>query len=478
MMQTRIGASVLTYREDITRDLQSLIRIKSVREAPLPGKPFGEGPYAALEHMLGLARDMGFSVRNVDGYAGHVEYGDGAETIGVLAHLDVVPEGEGWTVPPYGGILRDGILYGRGASDDKGPAVAALHGLRAIRDAVESGSVPPLRRRIRVILGCAEETGSEDMAHYFSREPLPTMGFTPDAGYPVVNREKGLLRFWLHGASGTPGAAVSGRGGRAGGHRAQIRWIRAGEAFNMVPQRCVACLDPSALPADARAQIDQAARTGLLADRETEEGLLLETAGISAHGSVPERGTNAALRMVAVLAGIVDGDPLSSWLRFIRDRIGEETDGTSLGAACEDAVSGRLSLCVGMVACDGGAAQLSLDVRYPVTLSGDDVAQAIRRTVESAGFRLETVSHSVPLYLPEDSLLIRTLQQAQAMYSHEPVEAVAIGGGTYARAMQGRGVGFGGAGSGEHAPDEHVAIEELMCHAQICTQAMYMLAQA
>ena len=245
----------------------------------------------------------------------------------------------------------------------------------------------------------------------------------------------------------------------------------------MVPQRCAACLDEPALPAEAIEQIGKLAEAGLLSVHRMEEGLLLETTGISAHGSTPEKGKNAALIMVGLLAGIVSSDPLAPWLRFIRERIGQETDGTSLGAACEDDVSGRLSLCVGMLVCEGDAAKLSLDVRYPVTLSGDAVTASIRTAVESAGYRLETASHSPPLYLPEDSLLVRTLQQAQAMYSDEPVGAVAIGGGTYARAMQGRGVGFGGAGSGEHAPDEQVAIDELMRHAQICTQAMYMLAQ-
>ena len=101
------------YQEEIVKSVQESIRIKSVEEKAIPNKPFGEGPYRALEHALNLAKELGFETKNLEGYAGYAEFGEGEETVGVLAHLDVVPEGEGWTYPPYAAEIHEGKIYGR-----------------------------------------------------------------------------------------------------------------------------------------------------------------------------------------------------------------------------------------------------------------------------------------------------------------------------------------------------------------------------
>ena len=191
MYREQIEAYFDAHREDMVRDIMDLVSIRSVDGEALPGKPFGEGPAAALDAALAKAREYGFTdVRNVDNYVGTVTMGPQPVQLGILAHLDVVPEGKGWTVcQPYAPIVKDGNIYGRGASDDKGPAVAALYALRCVRELDI-----PLKQGVRLILGTAEETGSDDIAYYFKKESAPPMVFSPDGDYPVLNTEKGQLR--------------------------------------------------------------------------------------------------------------------------------------------------------------------------------------------------------------------------------------------------------------------------------------------
>lgn len=142
------------HKDELVEKLQQCVRINSVRDdgSTREGAPFGEGAAKCLEDTLNTAKEMGFEVKNLDGYCGTVDYGTGEEQLGILAHLDVVPEGEGWTYPPYAAEIHDGRLYGRGTMDDKGPAFAALFGLAAVK-----ASGVETKRRVRLILGCDEE---------------------------------------------------------------------------------------------------------------------------------------------------------------------------------------------------------------------------------------------------------------------------------------------------------------------------------
>ena len=99
----------------------------------------------------------------------------------------VVPAGSGWTSDPFTLTRKDGRLIGRGVLDDKGPAISSLYALRAIK---EAGI--PLKRRVRIFLGCDEERGWACVNRYKQTEPNPTLAFTPDGSYPVINSEKNI----------------------------------------------------------------------------------------------------------------------------------------------------------------------------------------------------------------------------------------------------------------------------------------------
>ena len=188
-MIEKIRAAFETYQQEMLDNLAALVAIDSSDGEPKPGAPFGEGPAKALQTFLKMAEDMGFETDNVDNYAGSVNLGSGEETVGILAHLDVVPAGKGWTTDPFTMIIKDGKMYGRGVIDDKGSAVAALYGMRIIRDLGI-----PLKRGIRLIVGTNEEKGSGCMEYYVAHRVPPTLGFTPDASYPLIHGEKGS--FW------------------------------------------------------------------------------------------------------------------------------------------------------------------------------------------------------------------------------------------------------------------------------------------
>ena len=174
-MNRTVETFIDSQKEAIIRSVQESIRFPSV-EAPSAGEgaPFGEAVKGALEHALELGRSFGFEVSNLDGYAGCIDYGEGEEMLGVVCHVDVVPEGEGWSYPPYAAELHDGKIFGRGAMDDKGPAICAIYALAAVKQAAL-----PMKRRVRIILGTNEETGWGCMEHYKKVAEIPTMSISP-----------------------------------------------------------------------------------------------------------------------------------------------------------------------------------------------------------------------------------------------------------------------------------------------------------
>lgn len=175
-------------KENLLCSLRECVRIRSVREEAEEGAPYGRGVRACLDYTLSLAKSLGLHCGELGHQVGWCEYGEGNEMVAVLGHLDVVPEGDGWTVDPYEGVIRDGKIYGRGTMDDKGPTIASIYALSAIQ---RLGL--PVRRRIRVLFGTNEETGSADMKYYRANGgEIPVAGFTPDGEYPLVNGEKAL----------------------------------------------------------------------------------------------------------------------------------------------------------------------------------------------------------------------------------------------------------------------------------------------
>ncbi|MBO7252016.1 MAG: dipeptidase PepV [Oscillospiraceae bacterium] len=454
-----LNERVLNMQDDLLKTLCESIRIPSVQEQAQDGAPYGIHVRESLDHILDAARQLGFPTVNMDGHIGWCEYGQGEEMVAVLGHLDVVPAGDGWSFDPWGGEIKDGRIFGRGTMDDKGPSVAALYALAALRD-----SGLPIRRRIRVLFGCNEETGAQDMKYYRSHGgEIPVMGFTPDAEYPVINGEKGIINvtFARHYQQSGP---------------VEVAYIHGGTAPNVVPDAASAKLVCS----KEMAQRIQSASFPHVTMTADEDGVMVTAQGISAHGSTPWQGENAIGRLVIALDQMPLEGEMKQIVHFLAQKLGMETTGKSAGIYLHDDISGDLSLNWGTLHADETDLSMIINYRYPVTLEYEDCAPALKKLFEDAGFTVAHELHKAKLYVPADSALIKNLLQVYKNHTGIDGQPVSIGGGTYAKTLPNI-VAFGPIFPGdevrEHKPDEFIEIPKLMKNACIIADAMYQLAK-
>ncbi|GAX90607.1 dipeptidase PepV [Effusibacillus lacus] len=451
-------------KRTIIETARELLRIPSIGTEPAGhDKPFGKETDQALKFMLDLGTKYGFRVKNADGYAGHVEYGESKDYVAVLTHLDVVPPGNDWTYPPFAAEIHGNKIFARGAIDDKGPAMAAFFGLLAVK---ESGL--PINRRTRLIFGLDEETDWRCMKHYFQVEPLPWGGFTPDADFPLIYAEKGILHFTLR----------KSRYGQQGMKVEPVEII-GGERPNMVPDVCMATLSVETnYQAEFLSRLEQYCQTENISFdvREIKPGsVLLTIKGQSAHGSTPDRGVNAIRCMGKVLSQFPVAD-LDLW-EFVAL---SDTEGRFLGIDCSDSFSGALSCNLGMISMDTDSFKLVFDVRYPVDRTGTELVKLVQQTISSLDFLIDVHNDKQPLYVPKESSVVRTLQQVYERITGASGEPLAIGGGTYARAIPNT-VAFGPLFPGmkdlAHQRDEFIEIEHLLQLTNIYAHAIYELSK-
>lgn len=406
--------------------LQALLKIDSTETPALPGLPFGKGVADALAYGLSLLRSFGLKTVNLENYCGYGEIGEG-ELFGVLCHVDVVPKGDGWSYPAFGAELHDGRIYARGAEDDKGPFVAALFALGQL---LAEGKTP--KKRVRFILGCDEESGWKCMEYYVKHAELPVSGFSPDADFPVIYCEKGVA--YHHISFPLPAGVVS---------------LTAGTRPNVVPN-CAECV----LAADKL--VASLARSQGLTAETLDGGLMRLTAhGISAHGSHPEAGENALIKLLGALG--VKYVPFHRLYAAFSQHNGE---GCALSFA--DADSGKLTLNLGTAETENGALHFALDIRHPVTVKRQEITRIL--TEQLHGMRVEPGDYHDPLFVPKDDPLVTTLLDAYNTVTGEHAAPIAIGGATYARVLP-HGVAFGPCFPGEpstiHQKDENVSVKNL-----------------
>ncbi|WBW99737.1 dipeptidase PepV [Oceanirhabdus sp. W0125-5] len=460
-----INEHIERMKDEIINSTVELVKIKSLEGEASEGKPFGEGPYLALEKALEISEKLGFKTKNLDGYVGYAEYGEGDEYVAALGHLDVVPEGDGWNYDPYGGEIVDGKIYGRGTTDDKGPIVAALYGVKAIMDEGLS-----LSKKIRIIFGTNEETGSKELEYYLEREKPPVAGFTPDADYPLINGEKGITIFDLIKKFDEQKGDVI------------LKELYGGQAANMVPDKCeavIGCVQSEEIINNLNEFVK---RTGYDIKGEIcEGGIKLTCIGESAHGSTPELGFNSIMALMNFLGEIkFSSNEINEYITFMNNKIGMNLHGEDFGCYLEDEVSGKLSFNVGVIKLENSEIKMILNLRYPVTKTLDDMLNPVKETIKGTGIDLENFVHQEPLYYPADHPLVRSLQEVYEEETGNRAELISIGGGTYAKEMPNI-LAFGPQFPGEpdtiHKPNEYITIDNLIKNAKIYSNALYKLAK-
>lgn len=448
---------------DLINSTVELIKIKSVEEVLSETTPFGEGVKNALEYILDLSKKFGFKTVNLNNYVGYAEYGEGEEYIGVLGHLDVVPAGDDWKFDPYSGTVDDGKIYGRGALDDKGPLMSVLYALKAIKDLDIK-----LDKKVRIIFGTNEETNCLDIPYYLKREKPPILGFTPDGNFPVINGEKGIIT--LEACRNICDYNTK---------EVDLIYIKGGIRENMVPEYSEAKIITSKKKKFIERYKEYVGKNNLnIKIEEIEEGIKIKSYGVSAHGSTPEKGINSIIQLISFLSKLnIEGD-VGEVISFINDKIGFSNRGEGLNINLKDNVSGNLSLNLGMINITKTKCTISLDIRYPVTFSLEDVIDPLTEEFNKVNIKIQNISHDKPLYFPEDHKLVKTLKDVYVSATGDSSPLIAIGGGTYAKELPNI-VAFGplfpSSEDTMHKTNEYISVEDLLKCCEIYGEAILRL---
>lgn len=452
-----------SYESEMVKKLCEIVSIPSIEGSPEEDMPFGKEVHRALKYTLKLSEEIGLSPLNVDNYAGHADYGDGEETIGVILHLDVVPAGSDWTVKPFDPKVIEGKIYGRGTTDNKGPLIAVLYAVKAI---IDSGIVP--NKKIRVIYGTNEETRWEGINYYLEKFDSPDFTIVPDAVFPMIYAEKGIVDVVYKA--------------QLDDDLLKVEEFVGGNALNSVPDLAkIKIISRENIIYDLKKKLDDIVAPekfflNFVVDKSTLE---ISVKGVPAHGSVPEDGANAICYLANILVSILPSETrLYKVASFIdRNMPFDDYNGEKAGIYFEDEPSGKLTLNLGTLKKEGDIIEMASNIRYPVTLDYDKMVSTLKLLCKENNMEFSEYDHLKPIYQPLDSPTAKTLLNVyEEITGDKESKPISIGAGTYARAMK-NAIAYGGQMQSDevvpHQNDEYITIESLVMMAKIYAKAIY-----
>ena len=461
-MNQKVNEWIESHTRELLDDIKRLCSVPSVKGKAEEGKPYGDGPYRSLNLGLSIADQYGFATRNYENYVGAADFDPTLPRyLDILAHTDVVPAGEGWTVTePFEIIEKDGRLYGRGTSDDKGPLMCALYAMRALK---ETGI--PLTKGVRLIMGADEECGSSDIRYYYGIEPEAEMTFSPDGDFPLINIEKGMFHGTISKTYEEEKATP------------RILSLDAGLVINAVPQKAILKFEGLDLSSgevkQAMEEIQEQCQVICQVTGEDE----ITVVGASAHASTPETGKNAGLAAILLAAKL----PLApsealSCLKKITDLFPYGvTDGSGIGIKMSDAESHDLTCTLDLFHMDPVSMEFRFDSRTPVMANQENCQDVAIRVIQEAGFDCVDFSMIPPHVVPADSPFVKTLLKSYETVTGLKGECIAIGGGTYVHDIK-NGVAFGavmpGIDTRMHGADEFFDIDNIVLATKIFAEAI------
>jgi len=455
---SQLHAWLEAHEQELIADTIAMLKIPSIEGEPAPGAPFGVECRRALDLALEMSAKAGFRTADIDGMVGYAEVGEGERMVMSLGHLDVVPTGPGWKHDPFGAEIDGGYIYARGATDDKSATIASFYAMRAI-----AAVVPDLGVRLRQVYGCNEESGFRCIERYVETEEIPTFGIAPDSDWPLIHGEKGIANLELEAP--IPASSF------------QLIEFSGGQRPNIVIDSCSAKVR---VAPSTRAEVE--AKLADAWDRNVTyawEGDVLGAfaTGKAAHGSTPYRGDSAAARMLRFLAEI---SPLETenFLKSLLDMT--HPGGAGLGIAGSDEPSGDLTANLGIAELKNGVLELLVNVRYPVTWTGEQLTRLCEARLEKLGLgiTLRVTRDSPSLYFPIDSPMVAALVEAYRAETGDTKQPGTMGGGTYARAIPNTvSVGTSWPGDGHaHETDERIKVEHILRASKIYAHMLYRLA--
>lgn len=456
-------------KEKILNTICDLIKIPSisVEDTSMPGKPFGENCAKALDYTLNLAKEMGFITKNIDGYCGYIEFGEGEEMLGIIGHLDVVPAGDGWTkCEPFEPLIDNNRLYGRGAIDDKGPVIASLFAMKYVMDTIN------VNKRVRLIIGLNEEVSWKCIKYYKEHEELPTIGFSPDADFPCIYAEKGFLNVYLN--SSIPSNDII-----------QIKKLVCDNAINIVPKYAECTLETT----DINSNTIEAELFNIISENNyhiqiekiDDSTIKLISSGVASHAAHPDLGVNALSRLLVSLNRLFNLHNINvPILNYMDTKINTTIYGEDMDLNCEDE-SGKLTLNVGNLKFENSDLTIGLNIRIPVTIYPTIIKHKIAESANDFGDTTITFSDEKPaLYVPKNDPLVTTLCNVFNESTGLNAHPITCGGATYARAFK-NVVSFGANMPGNmdlcHQADEYINIPDLLKAVEIYIKAIWKLTE-
>ena len=447
--------------DNMIATLDRLVSITSVGTAPVGDAPFGTEALTALEEVVAIAKQFGLQAYIYDNRVAIIDlYPGPTPVIGILAHADVVPAGNGWTYDPFKVTKVKDKLYGRGVIDNKGPIVSALYAMKFILDNDIS-----LSQNIRLIVGSDEERGSSDLSYYIARQKLPQYVFTPDANYPVINTEKGRATGVFSKITTYPDNAAQ-----------KIISAKGGTVINAVPDRAYATVQGYNFEEldSALDQISSTAEFELIA--QDDDIIDIVVYGRSAHASLPETGENAVTALCEFLSIL---DP--QWKSIIEACPHGDIFGEALGIDVEDEISGKLTYAFDLLEYDGQTIKGTFDIRFPICLNKEQLQQMLKNGFSKYNLDLIKYSACNPHHTDENSVLVKTLLEVYEKVTGEKGHALAVGGGTYAHGIPGA-VAFGpeieGIDNKIHGADEFISLDHFKLNTKMMYNAIVMLTKS
>ena len=438
------------YYEDALKDLCELLKFKSVLEEYIPDgeAPFGIENKKALDYFLEMGKRDGFNVLNVDNYAGHITYGKGSESVGVLGHLDVVPAVGNWTNDPFTPTIIDGKLFARGTLDDKGGLVASYYALKLIKDLNLE-----LSKEVRIIAGCDEESGSRCVERYLTKVEKPTFAFSPDAEFPIIYGEKGILSFDILGEI----------------ENNEVLKIDAGQRYNIV-------CDEAKLTVK---NINKEYLEEFVKEERCKAEIIDNTYifyGVSAHAMQPHLGVNA----IQIMFKFMNKYYPCNAAKFISEKF--DTTGKLLGIDIDDKDMHQLTINLGICKFDGKSLRLGYNLRVPLNEHVEVIKDGFNAELAKySNLNLGDLHYSPRHFVdPNSELVVKLLNAYQEVSNDYESKPFTIGGGTYARAI-GNAVAFGPNFLHRpdicHQPDEHIYLSDFVMWIAIYAKAIYLLAK-
>lgn len=436
------------YYKKALDELKELVKIPSVLDEYNPNsvEPFGHQNKLALDYTLNLGKKLGFDIINDNNYAGMISFGKGDQSLGVLAHLDVVPAVGNWTYGPFNPVEADGKLYGRGTLDDKCGVIAALFAMKLLKD---NGFKP--KKKIELICGCDEESGSRCLEHYFQNYKKPEMAFSPDATFPLIYGEKAILSYDISFNK----------------VHEDVISFECGLRYNIV-------IDEAKLEVK---KLYEKEFKAFLKENNIEGEIVDSTyifKGKGAHASTPEQGINAGIYMLRFMDKYYPSE-ISKFSNLYND-----IDGKLLGIDQEDPEMGKMTMNLGIISFKDK--KLGYNLRVPT----DNHVLKIKERLEEVlkdypDLKLINFDFAKAHYVPKDSLLVTKLmeayQESTGDYENEPQ---VIGGGTYAKIID-QAVAFGPCFPYRedicHEPDEHIYLDDFVKWIEIYARSIYLLAK-